>query len=1026
MILALSASFALFFEEWEITAVPYIYLGIAVVVSSITALFLKISERTSLARFLVLCLLFILLGTVALRIGLALTTSKWLLLALPIWAYSLLYLSVTAFWTLAGNIFDIRQGKRIFGLMNAGSWLAYIVVGPFTTPFVKLFGAKNLYTVVALCAALAFLFLLAILRANPRVSAAPEGAVSGKQPKPISMRSLLRRRYIVLIFALIALWHVTYFFLDNIFYDRATLQFPDADALAGFLGRFFAAAGLLGFITDVFLTGRVISRFGLRAGLLTTPTLTILCAAGLILAGFMDGSLIMISFWLAAIGRFANEGVGFSLDQSTFAVINQPLEEKERARVQTATEGIIRPLATGLAGGLLLIFNTFLKFDAIQLAYAYLLIAALWAVVAILLIRAYPGSLKEAVHKRRFGENGLAIIDLASYELLKKSLNSPHPSEAIYALELLEQTGRDSFLETILQLIHSEHPQVRVHIIQRVESLYLVEALPAIKNQLKTETDASIREAATRALASMRARYAHLIDSSDPFIQRGALIGVLRGNHAEKFSDARKRLGALAGSPSALKRREAADLIGESGNPSLADILLPLISDPEQTVQVAALRAAGKIKHASLWTAVISALGSIGARRVAFSALVNGGEAALGDILRGITDASLNLQTSIRLARACAKIKSPAAIAGLKGFIDHPNVSLRSGVHIALHTCGFVAEKEFVPQIEKQIQSEVERAAWLLACLSDLENSTKTELLIRALRRDLKETRNRLFFLFSFIYDPITVRWALKAIAREDENRRAYAVETMDSILSRAHNALFMPLLENNAERELLKKMGASQDHKTLASDERIMNILSSQYALQSPWATAAALQTALQFKLPGSEQAADALLNSNDTTMVHLVRQIRTESTMLSTFERVMILKTISLFAATPDEALAELADHLEEIEIRAGKNVVEKGADGDSLYVIVHGRVAVLDGERALNELGERAVFGELSLLDSEPRSATVRALEDTIMLRLDQAAFYDLMADYVEVAMGAIQMFTRNLRARTRDVVELNRML
>ncbi|MBK7450500.1 MAG: hypothetical protein IPJ47_14215 [Anaerolineales bacterium] len=51
MLFVQSASLALFFTEWDATAMPYIYLGIAVIVSSITAIFLKISERTSLARF---------------------------------------------------------------------------------------------------------------------------------------------------------------------------------------------------------------------------------------------------------------------------------------------------------------------------------------------------------------------------------------------------------------------------------------------------------------------------------------------------------------------------------------------------------------------------------------------------------------------------------------------------------------------------------------------------------------------------------------------------------------------------------------------------------------------------------------------------------------------------------------------------------------------------------------------------------------------------------------------------------------
>jgi ATP/ADP translocase/HEAT repeat protein len=1023
MILAASASFALFFTAWDASALPYAYLGIAIIVSSITSLFLKISERTSLARFLIPCLLFILFGTVTFRFGLALVSSKWLLLALPIWSSVLLFLSVTAFWILAGNIFDIRQGKRIFGLMNAGSWLAYVVVGPFITPLVNTYGTKNLYTIVALCVSIAFLILLVILRVNPRTTSAPPVSIS--HPKAISMRILLQRRYIVLIFAFITIWHVAFFFLDNIFYEFAAHQFPNADVLAGFIGRFFAAAGLLGFITDVFLTGRIISRFGLRAGLLTTPTLTTLCIAALIITTTTNSSLIVIAFGFAAIGRFATDGLGFSLDQSSLAVLNQPLEERERARVQATTEGIIRPLATGLAGGLLLIFNTMLKFNETQLAYIYLILAIVWVTLAIALVRSYPGALKEALHKRRFGENGPGFVDLATYETLKNSLNSSHPDEVIYALKLLEQTNRESYLDNILQLIKSPHHQVRIHILQRVEQLYLVEALPAIKSQLKYESDPALREAATFALTSMRARYAHLIDATDPAMQRGALAGLLRGNHGEKFSQARSRLEALAGSQSVSKRKDAAQLIGESSNSALSDILLRLITDPDQTVQIAALHAAGKIKHGSLWRAVIEALDAVGTRSAAFSALVNGGETALAEITHGIMDATLRLQTRVRLVRACSKIKNPAAIRALKQLLEYPNTSLRSRVYIALHACGFVSEKGFAPQVEKQIQDEVDRAIWLLVCISDLKDSKGTELLTHALRHELKETHSRLFFLFSFLYDPMAVRWALKAIEHHDEKRHAYAIEAMDSILSRTHKAMFIPLLENHTEKEILKNMGVVHTHKSLPMEERITTMISSDHALQAPWLAATAIYTARQFGLQINEHLT-RLMNLNEPIIIQPIQRMLTEPTMLSTFERVMLLKTIRLFATTPDEALAELAQHLEELEMRAGQTVVEKGSDGDSLYVIVRGRVAVLDGEHVVNELGERALFGELSLLDSEPRTATIHTLEDTTLLRLNQAAFYDLMADYVEVAMGTIQMLTRNLRARSTDVLELNRML
>jgi ATP:ADP antiporter, AAA family len=1025
MLLVQSASFALFFEAWDTTAMPYVYLGIAVIVSSVTALFLKISGQTSLARFLILCLLFIIIGTLILRIGLTLTISKWLLLALPIWSQTLVNLSVMAFWTLAGSLFDIRQGKRLFGLMNAGSWLAYVVIGPFTTPLVKLFGTENLYVAVAVCAFIAFLFQLALLRANPRVSA-PIQSPHHKESTPTSVRSLFRKQYVVLIFTMVALWRVAYFVLDNIFYDRATLRFSDAAGLAGFIGTFFGAVGLLGFITDIFLTGRIISRFGLRAGLLITPALTILFTAALAVTGTLNRSLLMIPFMLAVAGKFSNEGLGFSLDQSGFAVLYQPIEEKERVRVQTMTEGIVQPMAIGLAGGLLLLFNTILKFNAIQLAYVYLVVAAAWVFVIVLIIRAYPIALTDALHKRRFGADGLSIVDMASYKILEDTLNSPHPNEVIYALDLLEQSGHPSFPEWITKLVSSGNPQVRLNVVQRIERLGLVKEVPAIKRQLQSESESDVREACARTLGFLIETDASLLESPDPSIQRGAFIGLLRGHEAENFQVVKKRLVGLAGSRSAQDRAEAANLIAESGKPALSDILFPLLGDLDQAVRLAALHAAGRIKHASLWSAVIPSLGFPATRSAAFSALVAGGELALPDIIQGITDQLLHRRIRLRLIRACGHIKGPAAINELKRLLDYPNTTLRSRVTVALHTCGFVAEEAFLPQIESQIQAEFRRAAWLLACLSDFEKSDGIETLTNALRYDLTETRSRLFYLFGFLHAPQTIHRARKALARKDTAHHAYATELMDLTLSSEHKAAFIPLMEDRSAKERLNNMGAAFTEHELSKAGRIMNILHTKLALESPWVIAVALEMAGQFGLPNRDQVLTGLLNSNETMVVRLIQRTETESTMLSTVERVIILKSLNMFATTPDEALAELADVLQEVEVLAGENIVEKGAEGDSLYVIVRGKVAVLDNERIFDELGERAVFGELSLLDSAPRTATVRALEDTTLLCLAQASYYDLMTDYVEVAMGTIQMLTRSLRARTSDVVELNRML
>ena len=143
----------------------------------------------------------------------------------------------------------------------------------------------------------------------------------------------------------------------------------------------------------------------------------------------------------------------------------------------------------------------------------------------------------------------------------------------------------------------------------------------------------------------------------------------------------------------------------------------------------------------------------------------------------------------------------------------------------------------------------------------------------------------------------------------------------------------------------------------------------------------------------------------------------------MLSTIEKVLILKQVDVFQDTPDDVLADIAALLEELEVAAGETIFHKGDLGDSLYIVIAGKLRVDDDNHLLNYLDQSDVFGEMALLDAEPRVASVAAVEATHLLRLDQTPFYELIADRPEVAIGLIRVLTRRLRARVRDVAELD---
>lgn len=145
-----------------------------------------------------------------------------------------------------------------------------------------------------------------------------------------------------------------------------------------------------------------------------------------------------------------------------------------------------------------------------------------------------------------------------------------------------------------------------------------------------------------------------------------------------------------------------------------------------------------------------------------------------------------------------------------------------------------------------------------------------------------------------------------------------------------------------------------------------------------------------------------------------------------LTLLERLLVLKSVPLFAGLGDEELLELAAILQEEQRRAGELVFAQGDQGTSMYIVVRGRLRAHDGERTLNELGERAVFGEMAMLDPEPRIASVSALEETLLLRIDHRPFFTLLSDNGELAMGLIQILAGYLRGRLDDIRELDERL
>ncbi|HQW00002.1 MAG TPA: cyclic nucleotide-binding domain-containing protein [Bacteroidia bacterium] len=117
--------------------------------------------------------------------------------------------------------------------------------------------------------------------------------------------------------------------------------------------------------------------------------------------------------------------------------------------------------------------------------------------------------------------------------------------------------------------------------------------------------------------------------------------------------------------------------------------------------------------------------------------------------------------------------------------------------------------------------------------------------------------------------------------------------------------------------------------------------------------------------------------------------------------------------FEDLPKNVVEALCKKLTIVEFGANYEVINKGDDGNSMYIILSGKVKIHDQHLTLTELSAGSVFGEMALIDNSPRSMSVSTLTECQMGVLSREDFYDVMKNYPDIFKYLISTLSNRLR-------------
>lgn len=133
----------------------------------------------------------------------------------------------------------------------------------------------------------------------------------------------------------------------------------------------------------------------------------------------------------------------------------------------------------------------------------------------------------------------------------------------------------------------------------------------------------------------------------------------------------------------------------------------------------------------------------------------------------------------------------------------------------------------------------------------------------------------------------------------------------------------------------------------------------------------------------------------------------------MLTSVERLLFVRGVPIFKELRDDFLVRLASVMDELSFPTKYTIFTEGQEGRSLYIVVSGKVRVHLGDRDLAYLEQGACFGEMSLFDAEPRSASITTLEKCECLMLTQMQLYDAIDETPGIAVNIIRLLSRRIR-------------
>jgi AAA family ATP:ADP antiporter len=798
----------LFLMHYNTSELPYVYILTALVSVIAGFYYSKLEEKLSIEKLLKITMLFVLSIVVFFLLFINFSDSKLAYMGIMVMKDMIWMFAGMEFGILSGLMFNIRQGKRLFGLLMSGEILAGIVGGLSVGFLLEYIETISLLFISSLTLIISFVLLLKILNKFSETFKADALNKEASKEKDSSAFSLFKNRYYVLFFTISMLAFFIFYFIDYVFYFKVQERFSDEKELASFFGMFFALLNVVNLFSSLFVSGAMLSRFGVTFGLLVIPVLVLGGTLSLLVTALFS---VGVGFIILIAVKLLNEVLDISILSPTFKLLNKSIPRSQRVKALAFRETVIEPTTMGAAGVLLLGASFF---EGLDIVYYFIIVMAIaWLVLAKYLKNEYVKSLEKLLIQREVFSDDLLLADIDE-NLFIKGLSSKNEIEVLYCLNSLVKIGHKDIENHLINLsTHSSH-RVRLSVLKHIANLKSKYFISILEDRIESEDNPEVfnlllqtyAQVATFESVEIVSRF---VDNSNPLIQNGAIIGLIEHTGVDGIVVAGTALNKLFESDNKENKITALNILKNMKIPSFHKALQDSLESEDRDVKSVAITVVGNLKIEKFLPQIFLSLEHDEFKNTTVLALIKFGSSACDFVIEHF-DKLNDLSSKLALIRVLTSMKTKESNAFILVKLDES--LLHDTILEKLFEHNFSTKDMLF--IKSLLIKNVKEILFNLTALESLNNTSYQN--SKQVLKELTEKKVvNLFFILGFLYSKETLLQCKLNYKSRSKDKKAYAVEIIDNMISMDMKKIILPILDEvSLDKKILSYSGMFEQKK--------------------------------------------------------------------------------------------------------------------------------------------------------------------------------------------------------------------